>query len=150
MPSRLELIIDEEEKRMLRSGKGYVLKPRYFRIVSSILSPGEYVVMGAVQWFPYALSPSLLVATNKRILLVKLSFWTMYLGHNIWSPSSFVNIHYDRIAQISLSSGRFFCTIGMKVLGTDANVILPKLVKKEGRRMVGFLERISLEKDEVQ
>lgn len=150
MPSKLELIIDEEEKHMLQVGKGYVLKPRYFRTISSVLSPGEYVVMGAVQWFPYALSPSLLVATNKRMLLIRLSFWNLYMGHNIWSPSNFINIHYDRVAQISLSSGRFFCTIEMKILGTDANVTLPKLIKKEGRRLVGFLERISLKKDELQ
>ncbi len=144
MPNKLESIIEEEQKRMLMEGKRYVIEPRYFHIVSAILSPGEYVVMGATQRFPHALAPSLLIATNKRVLLIKLSFWTLYTGHNIWSPSNIVNIHYDRIAQISLSSGRFFSTIKMKIVGSETNVELPKLTKKEGRRMVGFLERISL------
>jgi hypothetical protein len=148
LPTKIERVIDEEQKHMVRTGREYMLEKKYFKMVSILLSPGEYAVIGARQWFPYALAPAVIVATNKRVLIVRMSFWTLYSGHNIWSPSSYVNIHYDRITEATLLNGRFFCTIVIKVLGSEANIDIRKLRKNEARRLIGFIERVTLAKDE--
>jgi hypothetical protein len=114
---KLERIVDEEQARMIRQNKRYKLSNRYVKMISVLLAPKEYVVLGARQSFPRTLSPGLIVATNKRVLIVKQSFWGLYSGHNIVSPSIFANIHYKKMTEISLKNGRLFCSIVIRVLG---------------------------------
>lgn len=148
LTTRLEEIIEEEQKRMIHYKTRYVLEERYARIISALLSPGEYVILGARQNFPFSLAPGIMIATNKRVLIIKRSFWSFYAGHEFTTPSLFVNIHYNKITEISLLNGMLFCTILLKVLGSSADVEFKTLRKKEATRMVGFLERIALANEE--
>lgn len=150
MATKIEKIVEEEQKHMLSKGKPYVLEQRYVKMLSTILSPGEYIIIGARQWFPYSLAPSIIAATNRRVFIVHMSFWRFYMGHNIWSPSSFVNIHYNRITEASLLNGRFFCTIIIKVLGSEANIEVRKLRKSEATRLIGFIERTTMAEQEEE
>lgn len=143
---KFERIVGEEQSRMLKQHTQYQIPERYIKMVRVLLAPGEYVVIGAKQAFPKSLAPGIIVATNKRILVMKQSFWSLYFGHNIVSPSDFLNIHYKQMTEITLRNGRLFCTIVIRVIG-GKDIEFENLIRKQATRLVGFLERVVLENE---
>lgn len=144
--SKLEGII-EKENESISSKSPYKYDKRYDRFIRAVLGQSEHVILGARQSFPWTLSPGIMIATNKRILILKMSFWNLYSGYNVVDPSSFINIHYNRITETTLLHGRFLCSIILKVFG-GGDIRFDKLRRREALRLVGFLERIAIANEE--
>ncbi|HUB92326.1 MAG TPA: PH domain-containing protein [Candidatus Saccharimonadales bacterium] len=114
---------------------------KYRNIVKVVLAPNEHVVLGARQSYLETISPGIMLITNKRILIIKLSFWGLHFGHNLMRSSLFINLHYNKITETSLLNGRILCSIIIKILGGGERRF-DGLRRKEATRLIGFLERI--------
>ncbi len=139
--SRLESIIEDEHRRIAGAGE-YLPGRRYSDILKMVLGPGEHVVLGAVQSRLETLAPGIMIATNKKILVMKPSFWSLYLGHNIMRPSFFTNIHYNKITETTLYNGVLFCSLAIRISG-GGEFTFDGVKRHDATRMIGFLERIA-------
>lgn len=144
--TKLGSIIENEEHALSAKG-GYVPDRKYNKIINIVLGPGEHVIIGARQSYLETLSPGIVLATNKRVLIIKLSFWSLYIGYNLMRPSLFINIHYNRITEISMSNGILHCSLMVRVFG-GGDIRFDGLRRREAVRLVGFLERISVANEE--
>lgn len=84
---------------------------RCYNVLKNILYANEYTVIEAKQSLLRSFAPIRVVATNQRIIVVKPSFWSLWVGYNIFSPTKYVTIPYNNIINISLYTGMIFSSI---------------------------------------
>ncbi len=143
--SRFETIIESEEKQLGL----YRIEGKYRKMVKVMLAPGERIILGSRQSYWASLAPGVVFATNKRVLIIKLSMWSLYTGINVMNPSRFVNIHYSKITETELLNGRWLCSIIIRILASG-ETRFDGLRRKEATRMIGFLERIAMANEESE
>ncbi len=65
----------------------------------------------------YNLTPSFILATNRRIIIIKNSFWGIYAGRNIFSSTVYNSIPYRQVTSVILSRGILTCSITVRLQG---------------------------------
>lgn len=99
--------------------------PRCLRLIGHILSHDEKTLMEVKQSYLNSVSPDRIIATNKRIIIVRPSFWGLYLGRNVVSPTEFSMVPYKNIISVVVSKGKFLSTVNMRIHGfTDASAAI--------------------------
>jgi hypothetical protein len=119
----------------------YMLGKKYFRIMKEYLEPGEKVVLGARQSRLASLSPAVLLATNKKLVLLKPSFWRLHTGHILFKVSNIQFIQYHTIMDISFTRGRYLSSISIKMLN-GGTVDVHSLKVREAKLLLGFVEDV--------
>jgi hypothetical protein len=100
---------------------GSVPNPRCLKLFAHILTNDERTVMEIRQSYLQSVSPDRVVVTNKRVIIVRPSFWGLWAGHNIISPTEISLVPYKNIISVVMSRGRILSTIHMRIHGfTDA------------------------------
>lgn len=87
------------------------------RLVGHILSPDENTVMEVKQSYLYSLAPDRILITNRRLIIVRPSFWGLYLGFDLISPTNISIVPYKNIISVVLSRGKHLSTLNMRIRG---------------------------------
>lgn len=87
---------------------------RCIRLLKPILYPDEYTVLEVKQSRSKSIAPKRIIATNKRLIIAKPSFWSLRIGRNIFASTKYETIPYKHILSITLSTGMFLSTINMR------------------------------------
>lgn len=129
--------------------RNHVHGRRCRRLVGHLLGKDEETVVETRQSYLSSLSPGRVFATNKRLIIVRPSFWGLYFGKNIISPTQLSMIPYKNIISIVVSKGRLMSTIHLRLQGvTDSSVFgrnegVIKGIRHAGlTKFTNFLEEI--------
>lgn len=114
---------------------------RCYNMLKHILYESEYTVIEAKQSLLKSLSPSRIVATDQRVILVQPSFWSLWTGHNISSPTRYESIPYSNIANITLYTGMYFSTLYIHLNTGEGEEFVDGLKMGDAKAMCVFLEK---------
>jgi hypothetical protein len=106
-------------RKVLREhgAKTYVHSRRLRNILSHVFSKDEEMILRAKQSRLESVSPIRVVATNRRIIIVKPSFWGLYTGYDLSSPTDYVIIPYKYIIGVTISKGKILSSIKIHTSG---------------------------------
>ena len=122
-------VIDRGLERALAKLKatgeiGHVHSKRCMREISRVLSPDEETIMEIRQSHFRNISPERIVATNKRLIIVRPSFVGHYFGFDLFHHTDISFVPYKQLISIVMSRGKFLSTIHMRIHGfTDVTAI---------------------------
>ncbi len=117
----------------LRSEKGYtphVHSARCMHLVGDVLEKGEETIMEIKQSLLVARSPDRILATSKRLILVRPSFWKLYTGHTIFGPTEVSFVPYNHLISVIATRGRLLATVHLRIQGYSDE---SREMKKEGQ-----------------
>lgn len=83
-----------------------------------VLYKDEKILLEVAQSKIEALSPILLVATNKRLIIIYPSFWGMYFNVDILNPTTYAIMPYKYIIGVSISKGKTLSSIKIHTSGS--------------------------------
>ncbi len=136
---------------------GHVHSERCLREISRVLSPDEETIMEIRQSHFRNITPERIVATNKRLIIVRPSFFGHYFGFDLFHHTGVSFVPYKQLVSIVMSKGKFLSTINMRIHGfTDVNSTLRNEGEVEGVRtnlatkFTVFLEDIIEARDEEE
>ncbi|MGC8479856.1 MAG: PH domain-containing protein [Candidatus Micrarchaeia archaeon] len=89
----------------------------YKSMLKHVLYKDEKILLEIAQSRLESLSPVLLVATNKRLIIVYPSFWGRVLGFGLLNPNTFAIIPYKYIIGVSISKGKILSSIKIHTSG---------------------------------
>ena len=90
--------------------------------VASLLREDEKMHFFIRQSLLYGFTPDFVIATDKRILIIKNSFLGLYTGKNVFGNTSYNSIPYRQITSVILSRGISMCTVVIRLQGMiDSN-----------------------------
>lgn len=95
----------------------HVHSQRCVNILRHVLYKDEETVLEARESYLRSIAPFRIVATKKRLILVRPSFWGLYMGHDITSPTHYAIVPYKYIIGVSLSKGPLFSSIKIHTSG---------------------------------
>lgn len=105
---------------------------RCFRLICSLIGPGEETLVECKQSKLQSLSPARIIATTRRIVIVKPSFWGLYLGKDLFSSTEYNIIPYRHLTSVDLSRGRVLTTVQMNMENPDKGSGLVQEGRMEG------------------
>ncbi len=119
---------------------------KMFEKVKPILHDGEKVVYIFKQSLLSDIAPTFIVATDQRLIIINNSFWGLYAGVNMLTPTDYNYIPYNKVAGIVLVRGKLFATIDIRLLGAFESNMNPQ--KKTEGEIDGLMPKdaITLEK----
>lgn len=113
--------MDEWIKEIVTSymNKGYKLtcSERCAQLINGILLKGEEMLFELRQSYLQSLSPSRIIATNKRLIIIRPSFMGLYAGHNFFHSTEFSIVPYKNIMTIAVLKGILLSTINVRITG---------------------------------
>ncbi|MDE1851740.1 MAG: PH domain-containing protein [Candidatus Micrarchaeota archaeon] len=122
---------------------------RCLRMLGHILAHDEKTIIEVKQSYLNSISPDRIIATNKRIIIVRPSFWGLYMGKNLMSPTEFSMVPYKNVISVVVSKGKFLSTINMRIHGfTDASAairnegVVSGIRTGEAERFMNFIEEV--------
>ncbi len=118
---------------------------RCFGVLKHILYPDEYTIIEAKQSMLKSPAPMRLVATNRRVIMVRPSFWSLWAGRNILFPTKYESMPYENIVNIALYTGIVFSTLSIRLNSVADGGVgdLGGLKKNDARAMFAFLEKMA-------
>ncbi len=84
---------------------------RWLRLMKNVLYKDEEIMLSARQSRIINISPAKIFATKRRLLIVRPSFWGLYTGHDITSPTHYIIVPYKYIIGVTISKGLIFASI---------------------------------------
>ena len=141
MDTKTEDAVESAVKTYQGLSNAYRLSKGYSRLIKEYLEPEEWIALGARQSRLVSLSPSMLLATNKKLMFCSPSFWRLYTGHVIFGVSKIQFIPYNTIISISFTRGRYLSSINIKTLG-DGTIGVNGLKIKEAKLLLNFMENV--------
>jgi G:T-mismatch repair DNA endonuclease (very short patch repair protein) len=142
MDIKTDAAVERAVKRVYHdSGNAYRLGKKYSRIMKEYLEPGEIVVLGARQSRLVSLSPSILLATNRKLVFLNPSFWRLHTGHVVFRVSNGQFIPYHTIISVSLARGRYLSSMDIKTLG-GGTINVNGLKINEAKLLLSFIEDV--------
>ncbi len=87
------------------------------REAKSLLYSDEKVHMFVRQPLVHSIVPMFVIATNRRIIIIRNSFWGLYISRNIFGSTSYTSIPYRQITSIMLTRGVAMCSVIIRLQG---------------------------------
>jgi hypothetical protein len=144
MNSKTDLIMEREKdfiKNNIKQGYEIHINKKYHKLAKWYLEANENMLLVTRQSHMEALTPLILIATDKKLIIMKPSFFGLHLGFNILTASDASFIPYNVIKNITFSHGRYLSSITIKAPGLG-EVVVRGLKTNEAKTMLNFLERI--------
>ena len=143
MATKTEQAIERAVRLLpLASVGGYKLGKNYERIMKKYLGPDEKIIIGAKQSYFTSLAPTMMLATNKRLMILRPTFCRLYAGRNIFSTSNISFIQYGTIKSVTFTYGMFLCSINVRAIGIgDCSV--EGLRVSDARPLLNFIENVA-------
>jgi hypothetical protein len=85
--------------------------------MKTVISPSETIILIIKQSLWHSLSPSALVLTDRRVVIIHHSFWGLYTNINLISPTEINVVQHVNIKSVALGRGRIFGTARLRLLG---------------------------------
>jgi hypothetical protein len=127
-----------------------------FRLLKPVLYKDEKSVFEIKQSRMVSLSPARVVATDRRLIVLKPSFWGLHFGHDILSPTSYDIIPYQFVLGVSMTKGMILSSIKMHHSGVykpdgggGQAIVVNGIHTKDAATFTNFIEEI-IEYDEKQ
>jgi hypothetical protein len=99
--------------------------------VKPVLNDGEKITLMFKQSLLSAISPTFVVATDQRLIIINNSFWGLYAGFNIFGPTEYNYMLYGKMTSVVLIKGRILASLDIRLLGgSDAKLSVHR--KTEG------------------
>jgi len=96
----------------------YQHSPRCMKLLQHILYKDEETLLEAKQHPLQSISPVRMVATNKRLILVYPSFWGLWTGYDLISPTTYAILPYKYIIGVSMSRGKMLSSVKIHTSGS--------------------------------
>lgn len=114
---------------------GHIHSERCLREISRVLSHDEETIMEIRQSHFRNITPERIVATNKRLIIVRPSFFGHYFGFDLFHHTDISFVPYKQLISIVMSRGKILSTIHMRIHGfTDVSSALRNEGEVEGVR----------------
>lgn len=94
---------------------------RMKREAKSLLYSDETVQMFIRQPLLHSIVPMFVIATNRRIIIIRNSFWGLYISSNIFASTSYTSIPYRQVTSIMLTRGAALCSVIIRLQGMLEN-----------------------------
>lgn len=91
---------------------------RCMNLLKHVLYSGEETLLETKQHGVQSISPVRLVATNKRLIVVYPSFWGLWTGYDLVSPTTYAILPYKYIIGVSMSRGKMLSSIKVHTSGS--------------------------------
>jgi hypothetical protein len=142
MDTKTEAVVESAVKRLYPDpSNAYRLGKRYLVILKEYLEPEEWIAIGARQSRLVSLSPSVLLGTNKKLMLCNPSFWRLYTGHVLFKVSNIQFIPYNTIISVSFTRGMYLSSINIKTLA-GGTVDVNGLKINEAKLLIRLIEDV--------
>ncbi len=97
------------------------------KALKHIIVEGEETLLECLQSKVHSFSPASILATTKRLIIVKPSFWAVHAGRRIFSPTKYNVIPYKRLARVSISKGTFLSTLSIWVRDPEEQSLVRRI-----------------------
>ncbi|MCL5008423.1 MAG: PH domain-containing protein [Candidatus Marsarchaeota archaeon] len=91
---------------------------RCMNLLRHVLYRGEETLLEAKQHAFQSISPVRIVATDKRLIIVYPSFWGLWTGYDLISPTTYAILPYKYIIGVSMSRGKMLSSIKIHTSGS--------------------------------
>ncbi len=95
----------------------FSLRLRIREEVKTVVSPSETVTLIVRQSIWRSISPSAMVLTDRRVIIIHHSFWGLYTKINLVSPTEINIVEHKNVMSVALGRGLFFGTIRLRIHG---------------------------------
>ncbi len=102
--------------------------PNCRRMLKHVLYDNEEILLEVRQSYLEALSPIILVATNKRLITMYSSFWGRYFGYDLFHPTTYSIMPYKYMIGVSISKGKVLSSIKIH---TQSSIDVGSQIKDE-------------------
>ncbi len=100
--------------------------------VRPVLYDGEKVMLMFRQSLLNNISPTFIIATSQRLIIINNSFWGLYTGANMLTPTDYNYILYNKATGVVLVKGRLFASLDIRLLGGfETNMSMQKRTEGE-------------------
>ncbi len=96
----------------------HVHSRRCMNLLKHVLYHNEETLLEAKQHSFQSVSPVRVVATNKRLIVVYPSFWGLWTGYDLVSPTTYAILPYKYIIGVSMSRGKMLSSIKVHTSGS--------------------------------
>ncbi len=125
------MAVERAKQTLVESGnyQPHAHTKRCLNALKDTLVKDEETIIEVKQSLLRDLAPNKIVVTNKRVIIAMPSFWGLYFGFNLGSPSEISIIPYNNIISVLKTRGRLFSSVHIRIHGfADSS----QAVKKEG------------------
>ena len=91
---------------------------RCMNLLRHMLYSDEETLLEVKQHTVQSISPIRVVATNKRLIVVYPSFWGLWTGYDLISPTTYAILPYKYIIGVSMSRGKMLSSIKVHTSGS--------------------------------
>lgn len=85
--------------------------------IKTVVSPSETVTLIIRQSLWHSISPSTLVLTDRRVVIIHHSFWGLYTKINLINPTEINVVQHINVKSIALGRGLLFGTARLRLIG---------------------------------
>ncbi|MCL5100711.1 MAG: PH domain-containing protein [Candidatus Marsarchaeota archaeon] len=118
-----------------------ILIGRFKELVDKELELGEKILFGVRQSYVHDLAPKVIVATNKKLIVIKPSFLYHYFGFNVFTPTFSELIHYNRISHVIRFRGKVLNSINLTVIG-HGDVKIGGLSDLSAKKLFTYIDKV--------
>lgn len=93
--------------------------------IEKFLHKNETVFLKLRQSYLSSISPDTIVLTDKRVIIIHNSFWGLYTGHNIISPTRISTVMLNNIMGTTNSNGKILATVQIRIRGSGEETESP-------------------------
>lgn len=94
-----------------------IIERRMDQEARALLHENEKLLMKVRQSISSNFTPSFVLVTNRRIIIINNSFWGLYTGYNLLTPTNYNSIAYNQITSVILIKGNVLCSVAIRLHG---------------------------------
>jgi hypothetical protein len=114
---------------------------RHHSIAKFYLEKDERVYLAARQSHFESITPTIILVTNKKVLIIRPSFWKLYFGFDLLHETYVSFVPYNIIKNVNFAHGRILCSLSIKAPGVG-EVIIPGLRSVTAKPILDLLENV--------
>ncbi len=119
----------------------FSIRARIREEIKTVVSPSETITLIVRQSLWHSISPSAMVLTDRRVVIIHHSFWGLYTKINLISPTEINIVEHKNVMSVAIGMGIIFGTIRLRIHG----FVEPTLAVKYEWDLNGMWQKDSLE-----
>jgi hypothetical protein len=117
------------------------IRARIREEMKTVVSPSETITLIIRQSLWHSISPSALVVTDRRVVIIHHSFWGLYTKINLISPTEINIVEHKNVMSVAIGMGIIFGTVRLRIHG----FVEPTRVVKYEWDLYGMWQKDALE-----
>lgn len=132
--------------RVRIAGDGmFGIRTRIREEIKTVTSPSETITLIIRQSLWHSISPSALVLTDRRVIIIHHSFWGLYTKMNLLNPTEVNIVEHKNVMSVAIGMGILFGTVRLRIHG----FVDPTLSGKYDWDLMGMWRKDALEATNV-